>query len=211
MPDAETAVPAGAAEHPHQTELIEALFAFQAQCPIIQRSSKAYKTTYAAAEDIWRTIRANLKEHGLFISYEQHPTDSHAWIEVRCVVFHVLGASRSSSTFVPMDAEMEFANATQIAGSAMTYAKRYALANALGLVFSDDPDDDDGYQAGTETLNEEELAEVNKAIKATKADTAKFLEWAANESGRKIDSLEKVPANLYRKAMNMLKAKAGKK
>ena len=119
-----------------------AMAGFQANCPTILKSKKADRYSYAPLDEILRTIRPHLDATGLSISFNTSTKD--AVITAFCTVTHRDGHSVTSEFSAPVDPAMKV-NDTQKAGSANSYAKRYALMNALNLVGSEF--DDDGYSA----------------------------------------------------------------
>jgi hypothetical protein len=127
-----------------------------------------YKNThfrYADLGELWRVVRAATKGKGLFI----HHTEEGGYI---CVIAH-LGDQSAELSRCP-------ANLTgdpQDVGSALTYAKRYSLAAAFGLVAEED---DDGQRGANQVVTaksgkkpatgEHSAAERLKAAKSTLAN-----------------------------------------
>lgn len=127
---------------------IAALADFQATCPAVPRTRTAkiesprgsYTYHYAALEDIVKAIGASLAQHGLTYSFDVALTDNPPRQVVCCTIRHTDGHSESSTFTIPVDASGRM-NVAQQHASAQTYAKRYALSNALGIVTADDDDD----------------------------------------------------------------------
>ena len=92
---------------------------------------------------------------------------------------------------------VEWENEAQRAGSAQTYAKRYALCAALGIVTGDD---DDGGPA-VECIDDKQKGILLDWIANTETDTDKFLAWL------KVDCIESIPTTRYSEALAMLKKK----
>jgi hypothetical protein len=92
-------------------------------------------------------------------------------------------------------------NATQRAGSAETYAKRYALCSALGIQTGDD--DDDG-NAGGETITDAQAHQLRKLCEKTKVPEEKLCEVYA------IAKFEQLPASLFHAAKTTLEKKLPK-
>lgn len=87
-------------------------------------------------------------------------------------------------------------------GSAITYARRYALVSMLGL----EAEDDDGNEASKpreiKSLNSREnVLEIESLISQSGTDRTKFLQYF------KVDSIEQLP---YDKAIQALQAKLAK-
>ena len=117
---------------------------FQAHCPTIPKSRKADRYSYAPLDEILRTIRPHLDSAGLSVVFNTKA--ELGIITAFCTVQHRDGHSVTSEFSAPIDPAMKV-NATQQVGSANSYAKRYALCNALNLVGSEF--DDDGFRAST--------------------------------------------------------------
>ena len=130
----------------------QALSDFQSELPIIpktkpvyEKGSQSVRYHYAPLSVIQQTIRPYLKNNGL--SYRFHgkqPDDVNTeamsgMITAKCEVYHIMGHSEISVFQVPIDPKA-YMTAQQKVGSADTFAKRYALCNALGIVPSDDDD-----------------------------------------------------------------------
>lgn len=148
-----------------RTRYYEALSQFQEAVPSVPKTKTAtvtsrnnpgasYSYNYAPLEKIIETIRGPLRTYGL--SYRFDTTFEEAVIQngvvvregaqvVTCTVTHVAGHEETSTFRSPIDASARM-NVMQQSASAQTYAKRYALCNALGIVTADD--DDDGQGAG---------------------------------------------------------------
>ena len=82
-------------------------------------------------------------------------------------------------------------------GSAITYARRYALVSMLGL----EAEDDDGNEASKPKMHRQAVLEIEGLISATNTDRDKFLQYF------KVDSIEQLP---YDKAIQALNAKMAK-
>jgi len=125
----------------------EAMSEFQGRCPIIPKDHTAgsfnFKYRYAPLETIVKHIAPLLKEVGL--SYRFDTEDGEKDKTIICIIYHIGGHSESSRFRVPIDAGGKM-NDTQKQGSAGTYAKRYALCNALGILTGEDDDDAHGTQ-----------------------------------------------------------------
>lgn len=85
-------------------------------------------------------------------------------------------------------------------GSALTYARRYSLMAACGIA----PEDDDGNAASkrrVETITEEQAATLEALMSEVGAEKDKFCKYLD------IDSIAKLPASDYAKAIRALEAK----
>lgn len=125
-------------------EYFRSLAMFQSQIPPIHKSRKVkdkngkHRYSYAPMEEIVAVIREPLMNNGF--SYRIEPEQTKETVAARCIVHHVGGHSESTRFEVPIDPEA-YMNAAQKVASALTYSKRYALCDALGIVTADEDDD----------------------------------------------------------------------
>lgn len=173
-----------------------AINAFQAECPEIAKTGKTDRYRFPKFEIIMRTIKPYLVKHGLSVTFDTK-THEHG-IEAICTVAHVDGHSVQSSFSAPIDAKM-VANATQKMGSANSYAKRYALLNALNLS-TVDPDDDGG-ALNAEPITDEQVIEINEYIEALGVDVPAFLKHFG------VKAVEDLNSRQYPKVIQMMKQK----
>lgn len=93
---------------------------------------------YADLQAVWDSVREPLTRNGL--SVVQLPSYAEpGFISLRTIILHVSGESIEDAFQMPLKDPSN----PQAAGSALTYARRYALMAALGLA----PEDDDGNAA----------------------------------------------------------------
>lgn len=132
-------------EEKAKTEFFKALSAFQADCPIIkknkkvlQKNSNQVRYSYASLDSIVSQISPILAAHGLSYMFK---SASHDGVVVQsCEIRHFLGHSETSSFTIPIDPDGYMGDA-QKSGSASSFAKRYALQDALGILTGDEDDD----------------------------------------------------------------------
>lgn len=169
-----------------------ALALFQANCPVIKcekevKSNRGMRYNYAPLEDIQETIRPYLQECGLSVSFSTK-WESDGYLTAICYLTHVSGHTRTSDFTCPVDRDMKV-NDSQKQGSVNSYAKRYALSNALNLVF--EKEDDDGGSAQTQAVTPEQADEIRELVKARQVDEKVFFTWAG------CNSYETIPASKY--------------
>lgn len=125
----------------------EAFAAAQAQLPEIPKTKTAkiptksggeYSYTYADLADVLAACRPILNQHGLSVA--QSVTGTRDDVAVTTRIFHVEGHFEEfGPTVLPAGAD------SRGVGSAITYARRYGLCAALGIV----PDEDDDGRAAS--------------------------------------------------------------
>jgi len=116
--------------------LASALAAFQAELPTVHKGSTAdmgtYKMKYADLADLSKVVLPLLAKHGL--SFSAKPTiDESGRFVLAYVLRHVGGDSDSGS--YPLQS-----GTPQQVGSAITYARRYALSAITGIAAEEDDD-----------------------------------------------------------------------
>jgi hypothetical protein len=110
--------------------IIKAILKFQNECPKVTKDSKNpfFKSKYADLASIWETIQPILSDNGLCVVQP---------IMGDCVItilYHTSGEFIESLTQIIA----KEANNPQAYGSAITYARRYALQSILSVVAEDD-------------------------------------------------------------------------
>lgn len=115
--------------------LAKALVAFRSKCPSIKYDSTNphFKSKFASLAAIHAVIDPLLGEHGLAVM--QFPIAADGRAGCRTVVIHESGQSLEESFTVPVAK-----NDPQGACAAVSYARRYGLSGALGLVTEEDDD-----------------------------------------------------------------------
>ncbi len=123
----------------------EALAAFQSECPVIEKrkavmnkDGRSIRYKYAPLDDIVTQVKPLLLKHGL--SYSLTSPTEQGRVKAVCKLKHPLGHSEESEFAVPIDPQA-FMNEQQKFASALTFAKRYAFCNALGILTGDEDTD----------------------------------------------------------------------
>lgn len=123
----------------------EALGAFQANCPVIQKrksvmnkDGRSLRYKYAPLDDIVTQVKELLNTHGFSYSLTTE-TDKNC-VKAVCKLKHNKGHSELSEFQVPIDPQA-FMNEQQKFASALTFAKRYAFCNSLGILTGDEDTD----------------------------------------------------------------------
>jgi len=142
-------------------------------------------------------VVAGLSEHGLSHRWDVEQNGS---IKVTCVLTHELGHSESVSMSAPAD-DSGKKNAIQQIASTITYLERYTLMAATGLA-AKDMADDDGRSASTETITEDQAAELKQLLQETDSDVAAFLKAMGGAP-----SVDELPAGQYKRAKVALNRK----
>jgi hypothetical protein len=162
---------------------------FQRRAPIIAKADKAYDKEYARMDRIWREIRPLLTELGLSVTWQVCEMKEGGICHVEGQLRHKDGHGERLCMDVPVPELIKGQNKAQQMGSASTYAKRYAMTGALGIVTGDD---DDGHKAGTRFVTHDQAMELRDLISVCKGingyDDAKFWAWVGAKSETEIES-----------------------
>jgi hypothetical protein len=163
-----------------------------------QKTGVRQQTPYARYEDILKFVRPLLAEEGFSVSYSF--ADGPKGTTCTCTVSHRAGHSKATTTPpLPMDASGS-KNAVQAVGSTMSYAKRYALCNALDIVTVDQDDDANG----SNPLTDAEHGKLTELIEACGLDRnqrrmAAFLAFAGAKS---VDAIQRQDFDRCLEALN---------
>lgn len=122
-----------------------AMAKFQAECPVIEKTKKVYEKnsdkvrySYAPLDSIVSQVKKPLGNNDLSYRFEEIKDETN--ITAVCTIIHKFGHSETSSFKVPIGKE-DYMSDVQKYGSRMTFAKRYAFCNALGILTSDEDTD----------------------------------------------------------------------
>jgi hypothetical protein len=179
-----------------------AISEFQKRAPIIEKADKAYDKQYARMDRIWREIRPLLTELGLSVTWQVCELRDGNLCRVEGQLRHRDGHGERLVQDIPVPELIKGQNKAQQMGSASTYARRYAMCAALGIVTGDD---DDGHAAGSRFITDEqaneirELVDVARGIDGFKEDV--FWKWVGT------DNPAAIQANRYNDVINALKRK----
>lgn len=128
-----------------KTEYVRSLSTFQDSCPVITKTKKvlnkdgrSVRYMYAPLDSIVEQIRKPLENNGL--SYTWDVKNDENMITAIAKVTHIMGHSETSSFSVPIDSN-QYMTSPQRYASALTFAKRYSLCNALGISTADEDTD----------------------------------------------------------------------
>lgn len=117
------------------TTLAEALLELQKK-PINAKQSGLnphYKSKYATLEDCWEACRKPLEEAGLIVVQNMRVIDGASFVVTR---IQLASGPDGQETMVPVVAATDM----QKLGSAITYARRYGLVTAVGILTGEDDD-----------------------------------------------------------------------
>lgn len=118
---------------------------FQNICPPIIKDKRAPNNRFASLENIKRVIQPFLAECNLSYSFTATFVDN--CVKAVCTVRHISGHAKQSEFVAPISDVIKsktgnvVTNGMQMTAMSHTYAKRYALVDALGLTIADEDTD----------------------------------------------------------------------
>jgi len=195
-------------------EISKAMNAMQAELHTVSKDAKGYNYKYANFASIWNALREPLTKNGLSIIQ-----DASSCPEGVSVVTRLQHVSGQWIEFGPLLVPMGKKDAHST-GSAISYARRYALSAAVGIV----PDDDDGalaqksMQRQDPEVDEKQVAEKALAERQITAAELELLEIYLQNNDElrakilhvikerfKIESLQYMPYKAYVQALQSAK------
>lgn len=172
------------------SSILKALFEAQKSFKPLKKDAynPRFKSNYTSLEAIWDSIREALIENELLVV--QDVTAGEKYVDVTTRFFHI----KSSEWMQCGPLRIYTANIdAQASGSAITYAKKYSLCAALGLVTGDH--DDDGNSATTpavvKKISKEAVKEIESLLTGSDELRTEILEKL------KIASFESLDASKY--------------
>ena len=134
------------------------------------KTNPAFKSKYADLGSVIQAVRTPFAAHGL--SYVQFPVSGESSVGVTTRLMHSSGEWLEQDYFIPLG-KMD----AQAAGSAITYARRYALQSIAGIPAEDD-DGNAATQAApklqTKTVTKAQAKVISDLIKKTDSDLERF-------------------------------------
>lgn len=181
-------------------ELATAMAAAQAEMggAVKDSANPFFKSKYADLTSVVKAIKEPFANHGL--SYTQFPCAADGCVGVTTRLMHSSGQWLESEYMLPM-----VKNDPQAAGSAITYARRYALQAMAGIPTADD-DAESAMLRGADKveihpITAEQAAEVNSLLSATQSDVSAFCKLM------RVDSVESLTTETLPTALRKLREK----
>jgi hypothetical protein len=161
-----------------EKQFAAAFVALQSELPEIQAqhavpgNDGTVRYTYAAFEDIARQIKPHLLKHGFTFSFSSDVKDGRVIQE--CTLQHVGGFKKVNRFAARIGKGPPASSEAQGDGAASTYAKRFALCDALGVSVTRDSD----ARAEGAPITADQAAYLREQVKDTGSDEATFLQVA---------------------------------
>jgi hypothetical protein len=186
-----------------QSESIKSLAEAMAQAQgamgaAIKGSSNVFfKSKYADLGSVIEAIKPHFAANGL--SYVQFPVSGDNSVGVTTRLMHSSGEWLEQDYYIPLG-KMD----AQAAGSAITYARRYALQAIAGIPAEDD-DGNAATQSAPKFINAAQAKFINGLIERTNSDKAGFCK------AFKCQSVEELAAQQFNRAKEVLESKLERK
>lgn len=190
-----------------EKQFASAFVALQAEMPAIQASKPvpnrdgSIRYHFAPYEGIMAQVKPLLQKHGFTVTFSCD-FDERRVIQ-SCTLQHIGGHSRTNKFAARIGNGPPGSSDAQGDGAASTYAKRFALCNALNIITGEQDTDGrpDARNEG-ETISEDKVAYLKEQVRETKSDEAKFLQFAG------VKSYEEITVAIYPQLVRSLAAKA---
>lgn len=123
-----------------------AMAKFQKECPVIAKTkpvkNKSGDVTYkyAPLDSIILQVKQALGNNDLAYDFDERKSEDGTKLTAICTITHSMGHSKSASFEVEIGTEAYMTD-TQKYGARMTFAKRYAFCNVLGIATGDEDTD----------------------------------------------------------------------
>ncbi len=143
------------------------------------------KFQYAPFEEIMRKVRPLLTDHGFTVTFDSDFVDGR--VTVICKLQHIGGHKTETRHAARVGHGPVNSSEAQADGAAQTYAKRYALTSALGIVIEHDTDAETAKNEG-DFITAKEAAELRERCEELGANKPMLLAIAGAESFEEIYS-----------------------
>jgi hypothetical protein len=156
--------------------------AVQSEMPSVQATRAVpgnggeVRYTFAPFDEIMRTVQPILARHGFSVSFDSRMEEGRT--VALCTLTHASGHSRTNQFAVRGGKGPPGTNEAQADGSARSYARRYALCDALNISIDHDTD----ARSEGDTITPDVAARLERDANAAGIDTAKLLRLASAES-----------------------------
>lgn len=162
----------------------------------VKNNDGSLRYTFAPYEDIMRQVQPSIVANGFTVTFDNKIEEGR--VTIICTLMHTSGHSRSNSFTARIGKGPPGSSESQADGSANTYAKRFALCNALNIVIEKD---DDARALGAGPLLPATVKELRDRLAAVKGDESKFLAaaHAAQWEAISLDRYEELDGMLFRK------------
>lgn len=196
----------------HEKEFFGAFVGLQRKCARIQatktvmnKDGVTQRFTFAPFEDIMAKVQPLLDEFNFGITFDTRFAEGR--ITAICTLIHASGHARSNEFAVRIGNGPPGASESQADGSANSYAKRFALCNALNIVIEKAVTDADARIVG-ENVDADTARDLRRRAEACGADISAFLQYAGANT---FEAIPKSSVPKLEKQLAKKEAEAAKK
>jgi hypothetical protein len=175
-------------EKKSEREFAAAFVALQSDMPAISATKPVpnndgtIRYTFAPYEAIMDQVRPVLQRHGFTVTFSSDVREGR--VVQTCTLQHVGGHKRSNSFGARIGRGPPGSSEAQGDGAASTYAKRFALCDALNIVI--DSDNDARSEGPAEVIAPDKALYLRELVKETESDEAAFLRFAGAKTYEEI-------------------------
>lgn len=169
-----------------EKEFARAFVALQADTPNIKAVSFIpdnngnVRSRFAPYEEIMEQVAPLLQKHGFTVTFSTDFKEGR--IIKKCTLQHISGHSRTNEFAVRIGSGPPRASEAQADGAASTYAKRFALCDALNIVVEKDTD----AKVEGAKITTDQAFELERRVGETNSNREAFLKFAGAESYKDI-------------------------
>jgi hypothetical protein len=160
---------------------------------------------FAPYEEIMEQVRPMLEKHGFSVAFSTDYAEGR--LVKSCTLRHVNGHSQTNKFAVRIGSGPPNASESQADGAASTYAKRFALCDALNIIIETDTDADPRSLGAAITT--EQAEELQRRVIESESNEPAFLKFCgvAPSNPPTLADYQKITANRYDAADEMLRRK----
>ena len=147
-------------------------------CKPVPNNDGTVRYKFAPFEEIMEVVAPRLKAHGFTVTFSTDFADGR--LIMSCIMQHVGGHSRANKFAVRVGKGPPGSSEAQGDGAANSYAKRFALCNALNILIERDTDGDPRAEGGS--ITDGQAKSLKARVLATGSDEARFLKYAGSST-----------------------------
>jgi hypothetical protein len=193
-----------------EREFAAAFARFQSELPPIQalrpvpNNDGSVRYRFAPFEDIMERVKPLLEKHGFTLTFSMGFSEGR--VVQNCTLTHTGGHSRTNQFMARIGKGPPGSTETQGDGAASTYAKRFALCDALNIVIERDSDGapEDARKEG-EFISPDHIQYLEEQLRETGFNRESFLRLAG------VSRIEEISLGRYPVLVNALEMKKGRK
>lgn len=136
---------------------------------VVPNNDGSVRFKFAPFEEIMKEVGPKLKAHGFTVTFSTDFAEGR--LVMSCTLLHIGGHSKTNKFAVRIGSGPPKASECQADGAANTYAKRFALCNALNIICDYDTD----ARAEGDTISPGAASDLRRRVREVGADEKAFL------------------------------------